>query len=129
MTGPPVAPTTQQRLPRLLVIDDDPGVCAFVEAALTGSAEVVRALSADDGLALAGSGGFDGVLVDNGLPDLSGVELIRLLRADPRTLAVPVVLFTGDSSAQVERDARRAGADDYLAKPVEPLPLEERMMR
>jgi CheY-like chemotaxis protein len=64
-----------------------------------------------------------------GLPDLSGVELIRLLRADPRTMAVPLVLFTGDSSAQVERDARWAGADDFLAKPVEPLLLEERMMR
>jgi len=129
VAGPPVAPPAAQRLPRLLVIDDDPGVCAFVEAALTGSAEVVRALSADDGLALAGSGGFDGVLVDNGLPDLSGVELIRLLRADPRTMAVPLLLLTGDSSAQVERDARWAGADDFLAKPVEPLLLEERMMR
>ncbi len=125
----PVPPAPEQRLPRLLVIDDDPGVCTFVQAALTGSVEVVRALTAGDGLARAGSGGFDGVLIDNGLPDLSGVELIRLLRADPRTLAVPLVLFTGDSSAAVERDARRAGADDFLAKPVEPLLLEERMLR
>ncbi len=116
------------RLPRLLVIDDDPAVCAFVAAALTGSVDVVTASTADDGLSLVGTQDFDGVLVDNGLPDLSGVELIRLLRADPRTLTMPLILFTGSTSAQVERDARRAGADDYLCKPVEPLLLEERVL-
>ena len=125
----PAAPDTEPgRLPRLLVIEDDPAVGAFVAAALTGSAEVVHVLTADEGLSLVGSEDFDGVLVDNGLPDLSGVELIRLLRADPRTLTTPLVLFTGSSSPEVERDARRAGADDYLAKPVEPLILEERVL-
>ncbi len=128
VAAPPVAVVEPERLPRLLVIDDDPTVCAFVEAALIGSAEVVRALSADDGLALVGSQDFDGVLIDQGLPDLTGIELIRLLRADPRTLTTPLVLFTGDAGADVERDARRAGADDYLAKPVEPMLLEERML-
>ncbi len=123
-----VAPPEPEHLPRLLVIDDDPAVCAFVEAALTGSAEVVRALTADDGLGLVGTQDFDGVLIDNGLPDLAGIELIRLLRGDPRTLTLPLVLFTGDASADVERDALRAGADDYLAKPVEPLLLEERVL-
>jgi DNA-binding response OmpR family regulator len=103
-------------------------VGAFVAAALTGSAEVIHVMTAEDGLAIVGSEDFDGVLVDNGLPDLDGVELIRLLRADPRTLTTPLVLFTGTDSAEVERDARRAGADDYLAKPVEPLLLEERVL-
>jgi type IV pilus assembly protein PilB len=124
----PVAPTEPDHLPRLLVIEDDVAVGQFVVAALTGSAEVTIALTAEDGLALVGSEDFDGVLVDNGLPDLDGVEVIRLLRADPRTLTTPLVLFTGTDSPEVERDARRAGADDYLAKPVEPLLLEERVL-
>jgi len=101
---------------------------AFVTTALTGSAEVTTALAAEDGLALVGAEQFDAVLIDNGLPDLSGVKLIRLLRTDPRTLTTPLVLFTGTDSAEVERDARRAGSDDYLAKPVEPLLLEERVL-
>jgi type IV pilus assembly protein PilB len=124
------APTAhdEDRLPRLLVVDDDASIGSFVQAALTGSAEVRVALTAEEGLALVGAEDFDGVLVDNGLPDLSGVELVRLLRTDPRTLAVPLVLFTGDDSAEVERAARRAGADDYLAKPMEPLLLEERVL-
>jgi CheY-like chemotaxis protein len=120
--------TEGDRPVRLLVVDDDPSVCAFVTTALTGSAEVITALTAEDGLALVGAEQFDAVLIDNGLPDLSGVELIRLLRTDPRTLTTPLVLFTGTDSAEVERDARRAGSDDYLAKPVEPLLLEKRVL-
>ena len=115
-------------LPRLLVVDDDDSVCTFVEAALAGSATVVKALSSEAALNLLGTEHFDGVLVDNGLPDLSGVEFIRLIRSDPKTLTLPLVLFTGTSSPQVERDARNAGADDFLAKPVEPILLEERML-
>ncbi len=118
----------EERLPRLLVVDDDASVGAFVKTALTGSADVITALDAEEGLALVGSEEVDAVLIDNGLPDLSGVELIRLLRTDPRTVSTPIVLFTGVDSADVERSARRAGADDYLAKPMEPLLLEERVL-
>ena len=124
----PAEPAAEEHLPRLLVIDDDPAVCAFVVAALAGSVEVITALSADDGLTCLSTTEFDGALIDQGLPDLPGVELIRLLRADPKLVTLPIVLFTGDTSADVERAARRAGADDYLAKPVEPLLLEERVL-
>ncbi len=124
----PSAPPAPARLPRLLVVDDDPSVSAFVAAALTGTADVVVAHDAEHGLALVGAEEFDGVLVDNGLPDLSGVEFVRLLRADPKTLSLPIVLFTGNASSEVERNARLAGADDFLVKPVEPLLLEERVL-
>jgi CheY-like chemotaxis protein len=127
-TERPALAVEPERLPRLLVVDDDASIGQFVAAALTGSAEVRWAVSAEEGLALVGSEHFDGILVDNGLPDLSGIEMIRLLRTDPRTLATPLVLFTGSDSAEVERAARRAGADEYLAKPMEPLLLEERVL-
>ena len=110
------------------MIEDDRAVSSFISAALQGSVEVVPAYTAAEGLALVGQGGFDAVLVDHGLPDLTGIEVIRLLRADPKTLTMPLVLFTGSDSPDIERDARRAGADDYLAKPVEPLLLEERVL-
>ena len=116
------------RLPRLLVVDDDESVCQFVTAALAGAAEVVSALNSESALTQLGTEDFDGVLVDNGLPDLSGVEFIRLVRSDPKTLTLPLVLFTGATSPHVEREARNAGADDFLVKPVEPVLLEERVM-
>ena len=122
------APPEPERLPMLLVVDDDESVCAFVAAALSGSADVVTALSSEAALTALGKQRFDGILVDNQLPDLSGVEFIRLVRSDPQTLTLPIVLFTGSSSPEVEREARNAGADDFLAKPVEPLILEERVL-
>jgi DNA-binding response OmpR family regulator len=121
-------PVPPKSLPRLLVVDDDESVCQFVTAALAGAAVVTTALDSDTALHLLGSQEFDGVLVDNGLPDLTGVEFIRLVRSDPKTLTMPLVLFTGTSSPDVEREARNAGADDFLAKPVEPVILEERVL-
>jgi type IV pilus assembly protein PilB len=125
---PPLEPKVVERLPRLLVIDDDPNVCSFITTALTGAAEVVSVGTAEAALTAVGEQEFDGALVDNVLPDLMGIELIRLLRADPRTLTLPLVLFTGSDNPDLERDARRAGADDYLQKPVEPTLLEERVL-
>jgi type IV pilus assembly protein PilB len=124
----PVAEELPPALPRLLVVDDDESVRQFIVAALVGAAQVTTASTSAEALNLLGQGGFDGVLVDNGLPDLSGVEFIRLVRSDPKTLTLPLVLFTGTSSSEVEREARQAGADDFLAKPVEPVLLEERVL-
>jgi putative two-component system response regulator len=123
-----VATQEPDRLPRLLVIDDDPSVCSFVTTALTGAADVTSVGTAEAALAAVGEHDYDGALIDNVLPDLMGIELIRLLRADPRTLTLPLVLFTGSDNPELERDARRAGADDYLSKPVEPTLLEERVL-
>ncbi|MCU1590552.1 MAG: type secretion system protein [Frankiales bacterium] len=125
---PPVVTKEPEHLPRLLVIDDDTSVCAFITAALSGAAEVTCVGTAEAALAAVGDQEFDGALIDNVLPDLMGIELIRLLRADPRTLTLPLVLFTGSDNPDLERDARRAGADDYLSKPVEPALLEERVL-
>ena len=70
----------------------------------------------NEGLRLARQGGFDLYILDNWLPDKSGVELCRAIRAfDPYT---PILFY---SAAAYERDieeAIRAGAQDYLVKPV-----------
>jgi CheY-like chemotaxis protein len=114
--------------PRLLVVDDDPSIRHFVTAALSGAVDVLTADSAADALQLLGTQHFDGALIDNMLPDLTGVELMRLIRNDPRTLTLPVVLFTGVFSATIEQEALQAGADDFLHKPIEPTLLEERIL-
>jgi type IV pilus assembly protein PilB len=114
--------------PRLLVVDDDESVCAYVAAALVGTVDVTTATTAAEALQLLGTRQFEGALLDNQLPDLTGVELMRLIRNDPRTLTLPVLLFTGVWSAAVEQDALQAGADDFLHKPVEPQILEERVL-
>jgi DNA-binding response OmpR family regulator len=114
-------------LPRLLVVDDDDSVCRFVADALIDTARVTASHTATEALNLLGSERFDAIMVDNILPDLMGLELIRLIRSDPRTLSVPLMLFTGQATSDTATMARHAGADEFLLKPIEPLVLEERV--
>jgi type IV pilus assembly protein PilB len=126
--GPPVPSADAGRLPRLLVVEDDESVRAYVSTALTGVVDVHAVETASEGLDLATAGGYDGVLVDNLLGDLTGLEMLRLLRSEARTAALPVMMLTGNGSNELETEARNAGADDYLTKPVEPELLEERVL-
>jgi CheY-like chemotaxis protein len=69
------------------------------------------------GLELARSQHPDLVLLDLNLPDMSGVEVLRRLRADPVTASIPVIVISADATGnQVER-LRQEGAADYLSKP------------
>lgn len=69
---------------------------------------------------------FDLVLVDYQMPGLDGVEVIRRLRADPRFEHVPVVMITADQERALRLAAIRAGATDFLTKPVDPEELRVR---
>jgi CheY-like chemotaxis protein len=119
----------RNRAPRLLVVDDEENVCSYVATALTGSVEVVAASTGNEALDLLATGTFDGAILDQLLPDVTGVELIRIIRNDPRTLTLPLLLFTGVLNPHVEQEALQAGADDFLTKPVDPMLLEERVLR
>jgi type IV pilus assembly protein PilB len=128
---PPAVPSQRAAdpvLPRLLVVDDDPSVRAYVATTLAGTVEVDAVEMASEGLERAATGHYDGALVDQVLPDLTGIELIRLLRSEARTAALPLMLFSGAAEHGIESEARNAGADDYLAKPVDPVLLEERVL-
>jgi type IV pilus assembly protein PilB len=117
-----------QALPRLLVVDDDPSTCAYVATALTGVVDVDTVGTAGDGLEALTTGRYDGALIDQVLPDMTGLEMIRLLRSEAHTVALPVAMFTGDTSGALENEARNAGAEDHLTKPIEPAQLEERVL-
>lgn len=115
-------------LPRIVVIDEDLSVSGFLETALAGRAAVVGALSGDQALRLLAAEEFDGIVLDLALPDLPGVEMVRLLREDPRTATVPLLLFTSVGDARMEMEARTAGADDWLTKPADPEELTRRLL-
>jgi type IV pilus assembly protein PilB len=115
-------------LPRLLVVDDDPDIGSYVATTLEGKADIRSVRTAGEALDLATTERYDALLIDNRLPDLTGVELIRLLRSEARTAALPLMLFTSSEDPDLEDEARGAGADDYLAKPVDPVSLEQRAL-
>ena len=124
----PVPVHTGRESRRILVVDDDPSVRGFVAAALDGQCEVLSASTAEVALSIAGSEDLGAIILDLILPDLSGIELARLLRADNKTTLIPLIMLTGTDDRRTETEALLAGADDYLTKPIDPTNLAERVM-
>ena len=100
---------------RVLVVDDEPSILRVVTANLRARGyEALTAASGNDALTVAETQQPDCIVLDLGLPDLSGLEVLRRLRA---STTAPVVILTA-----VDDDHRRAtafdlGADDYVTKP------------
>ncbi len=108
--------------PLILVVDDERTIRALLRAALEPAGfRVIEAADAAGALRLAGSRP-DLVLLDIALPDASGLEVCRRLKADAATAGAPVVLLTGLAQA-TERAALEAGASGCIAKPFRPSEL------
>jgi DNA-binding NtrC family response regulator len=105
-------------MPTLLVVDDEPAILhAFRRAFARDSVEVLAAKSAKEGLALAESRKPEVVILDIQLPDLTGLETLRLLREkDARR---PVIFITGNSTTDTAIEAMKLGAYEYLLKPLD----------
>jgi CheY-like chemotaxis protein len=105
---------------RILVIDEDALIRANLRRLLLLEGHEVReAAGGQRGVQLALDDPPDLVLCDLVMPDLDGYEVMRRLRADPRTSDVPFVAVTGSAApAEVQRGFR-LGADGYVTKPFE----------
>ncbi|MEA3143437.1 MAG: hypothetical protein QOG31_761 [Thermoplasmata archaeon] len=101
---------------RVLVVEDDPDDARITFRALrrNGRFDPVHAKSGAAALEAAGSGAFALGLVDYRLPDMSGIELVRQLRA--QGLALPLVILSAVQSDSIVARALEAGANDFLLK-------------
>lgn len=101
---------------RILIIEDDAAIADAIGAALTGAGHAVDRLAngrlADAALR---DHPYDLVVLDLGLPDVDGIELLRRLRS--RADAVPVLVATAREELEERVRALDLGADDYLVKP------------
>lgn len=75
--------------------------------------------SGSEALDLIAGGGIDLVLLDVMMPGISGLQVLKELRAAPDTADLPIIMVTGRSDAEAAVEALAAGADDYVAKPFE----------
>lgn len=104
---------------RILVAEDSPTQAEHLRAMLEAEGfEVASAANARAALALIAGESFDLVLTDVTMPGvLNGVGLVRALRADPATEAVPVILVSTHGEEEARIEGLAAGADDYIVKP------------
>jgi DNA-binding NtrC family response regulator len=104
---------------QILVVDDERDTCELLEMALSREGFAVTAsTSAAEALELVATRDFDLVLTDLSMPEMGGLELCeRVLGTRP---GVPVVVITGQGSLETAIGAMRAGAYDFITKPVDP---------
>ena len=101
--------------PVIIVIEDDPPIRRFLRTGLsTQGFTVFEADTGKQGIIEAQVRKPDLVILDLGLPDMEGVEVIKTIRA---WSAIPIIILSARSSEQHKIDALDAGADDYLTKP------------
>src|SRR5580692_11006185 len=103
---------------RILLIDDDQDLCEILEATLRGLGhDVAFTTSPHDALERVGRETFAAIVTDLGMSDMGGLELCtRILGTRPDT---PVIVVTGSVSMETAIAAMRAGAYDFLTKPVD----------
>ena len=102
---------------RILLVDGGVDVRALAEL-IRAEYKLIYARDFGDGLRLARQRYFDLYILDNWLPDGNGAELCRLIRAfDPHT---PILFYSASDYSRDMREAMRAGAQEYLVKPVFP---------
>src|ERR1700683_4859782 len=103
---------------RILLIDDDKDHCEILEATLRGLGhDVTFTISPHDALERVGQETFAAIVTDLGMSDMGGLELCsRILGTRPD---VPVIVVTGNGSLEIAIAAMRAGAYDFLTKPVD----------
>src|SRR6478672_1370501 len=100
----------------LLLVEDDPRLGDLVARLLGGERHLVeRAVTGTAALEMAGGPGIDAIVLDVGLPDLSGLEVARRIRA--RGSRVPILMLTARDAVSDRVAGLDAGADDYLVKP------------
>ena len=105
-------------MPTVLIVDDDADHRELISLALARLGhEVVEAVDAVSAREELDAGGIDAVLLDVRMPGSSGIELCRLLRSEPATADLPIMLISADVNNHRILAAMDAGADDYLTKP------------
>jgi two-component system cell cycle response regulator len=113
---------------KILIVDDVATNRIVMKVKLTAAGYLpVVAADGASALALAAAQTPDLILLDYGLPDMPGTEVLRQLRADPVTRRVPVVVFSARQSPAARIEAFEAGADDFLVKPIDDQTLSARI--
>jgi len=107
--------TKETNLPRVLIVDDEPAIQRFLKTALAnGEFALFQAENGHAALSAAVTTKPDVILLDLGLPDLDGVEVIKRIR---QWSQVPIIVLSVRDREADKVHALDAGADDYLTKP------------
>jgi CheY-like chemotaxis protein len=108
----------------ILIIDDDIDTLKLVGIMLERKGfRILASTSGEKGLNLAEKEIPDLILLDVMIPDISGIDIARSIRANPNTESIPIIMFTARSQVDDKVEGLEAGADAYITKPARPREL------
>ena len=115
---------------KILLADDEEHLRLLVHTTLeTPEYQIIEASNGDDALKLARQERPDLVVLDWMMPGLPGIEVTRLLRKNPDTANMPIVMLTAKGQERDKLAGRALGVTEYLVKPFSPLDLLARVER
>ena len=107
--------------PTILIIDDSPEIINLISGLLRTHYKVKSATHGNKGLKIVQSdNSIDLILLDLMMPGLSGFEICKQLKADPKIAEIPVIFLTSLSDIEDEQHGLELGAVDYITKPISP---------
>ncbi len=118
----------QEQAPVLLLVDDAPSIHRLLAVKLKDEGlEFLAAFSGTEAIDLAQSQQPSLILLDMNMPEMSGLETLRRLKADRKTMEIPVIILSGNTDSDEKVRAFEAGAMDYVTKPFDVYELRARI--
>ena len=116
-------------IPGILIVDDNEDNRYTLRLLLEsdGHERVIDASGGKEAIALLEREKFSLVLLDLMMPDLNGDEVLKIIKANPNSRDLPVVMISADTDTEKVSKCIELGADDYLAKPFNPIILRARI--
>lgn len=109
---------------RILLADDDPALRRLIGTTLgTEHFDLLQAVDGEEAVKIAREQAPALILLDVNMPKIDGFEVCRMLKRDPQTSGIKVVMVTARSADDDRASARAVGADDYFVKPFSPVQL------
>ncbi|MDC4204276.1 MAG: ATP-binding protein [Candidatus Manganitrophus sp.] len=124
---PPQFATEEKSRPKILIVEDNSDMLAFIGTLLQGEYNVVLARNGAEGLERAKTDPPDLILADIMMPIKDGYQLCREIKEDLTTRHIPVVLVTAKADLSMKIEGLNQGADDYLTKPFSSEELKARV--
>jgi CheY-like chemotaxis protein len=109
---------------KILVIDDEPAVHRLLQIILEEEGFDIVGMDGHEGSGSAVSKNKpDLIILDIRMPEVNGLEILRMLKSDEDTRNIPVIILTASNRHDDQEKARRLGAERYLTKPFQPAEL------
>ena len=114
---------------KILIVDDTEWNRDLLVQLLEDDYDLVQAVNGEEGVQITEAEKPDLILMDLGMPVMDGWEATRKIKAQPELRHIPVIAVTSHAMVGDEIQAREAGCDDYIAKPVDENELMEKIKR